>query len=87
MISLFDELSKKIRKEPKITSRSTARQDLGILWFSRRDSLGELWKAAEKSAAVMENSNGETLRAIFPAFERELPENFLMAGAQIGRPQ
>ena len=48
MISLCDELLERIRQDPRVTKRGGARQDLGLLLFSRREELNELWKAAER---------------------------------------
>ena len=47
MSSLYDELSKKLEKDPRLTKRGGARYDLGLLLFNARDSLRELWDAAD----------------------------------------
>ena len=47
MSSLYDDLSEKLKKDPKLTRRGGARYDLGLLLFNARDSLHELWKAAD----------------------------------------
>ena len=46
MSSLYDDLSEKLRKDPRLTKRGGARYDLGLLLFNARDSLRELWDAA-----------------------------------------
>ncbi len=47
MGSLYDDLSEKLKKDPRLTRRGGARYDLGLLLFDSRDSLRELWAAAE----------------------------------------
>ncbi len=51
MISLYDELSEKLKKDPRLTKRGGARFDLSLLLFNARDSLRELWKAADIEVA------------------------------------
>ena len=48
MSSLYDELSQKLQKDPRLTKRGGARYDLGLLLFNARDSLHELWEAADR---------------------------------------
>ena len=50
MKSLYDELSEKIRQDPRLTKRVGPRQDIGLLLFADRDNLNELWKAADRIA-------------------------------------
>ena len=47
MSSLYDDLSEKLKKDPRLTKRGGARYDLGLLLFNARDSLRELWDAAD----------------------------------------
>jgi len=47
MSSLYDDLSEKLKKDPRLTKRGGARYDLGLLLFNARDSLRELWEAAD----------------------------------------
>lgn len=47
MISLYDDLSEKLKKDPRLTKKGGARFDLSLLLFNARDSLRELWEAAE----------------------------------------
>ena len=47
MSSLYDELAEKLRKDPRLTKRGGARFDLSLLLFNARDSLRELWDAAD----------------------------------------
>ena len=48
MSSLYDDLSEKLKKDPRLTKRGGARYDLGLLLFNARDSLRELWEAADR---------------------------------------
>lgn len=52
MNSLYGELLEKINKDPRLTKRGGARQDLGLLLFNARDSLYELWKVADRCVRV-----------------------------------
>ena len=47
MSSLYDDLCEKLRKDPRLTKRGGARFDLSLLLFNARDSLRELWEAAD----------------------------------------
>jgi hypothetical protein len=48
MSSLYDDLTEKLRKDPRLTKRGGARYDLGLLLFNARDSLHALWEAADR---------------------------------------
>jgi hypothetical protein len=50
MTSLFDDLSDRLRKDPRLTRRGGPRADLGLLLFNARDDLRDLWAAAERCA-------------------------------------
>lgn len=50
MSSLYDDLSEKLKQDPRVTKRGGARYDLGLLLFNARDSLRELWAAADRYA-------------------------------------
>jgi len=73
LTSLFDELNDKVRKDPRLTKLNMARADLGLLLFNARDTICELWKAAEAevATATREGRNAplaaavEKLRPIF----------------------
>jgi len=56
MSSLYEELCEKLKKDPRLTKRGGARYDLGLLLFNARDSLRELWEAAESE--VLETRSG-----------------------------
>lgn len=47
MNSLYDELTEKLKRDPRLTKPSVARFDLGLLLFNAGDALRELWAAAE----------------------------------------
>jgi hypothetical protein len=63
MISIFDELSDKIGQNGGRGSRDGARRDLGLLLFAERDSIRELWKAAERCASILGAEASLDLRA------------------------
>lgn len=72
MDSLYDELSEKLKAQSSATRRSTVRADIGLLLFSNRDALRDLWRAAEQhkrihDAASLEDLHNavEKLRVLF----------------------
>jgi hypothetical protein len=70
--SLFDELSAKLAKDPRLTKRGGPRVDLGLLLFNARDDVRALWTAAEATARAGAASPEletavERLRPIFGA--------------------
>lgn len=50
MTSLFDDLSEKLAKDPRLTKRGGPRVDLSLLLFNARDSVRDLWIAASRCA-------------------------------------
>ncbi len=48
MSSLYDDLSEKLKKDPRLTKKGGARYDLGLLLFNARDFLNELWETADR---------------------------------------
>ena len=48
MSSLYDELSEKLKQDPRLTKRGGARYDLGLLLFDLREPMRELWSAADR---------------------------------------
>jgi hypothetical protein len=52
MKSLYDELAEKLKQDPRLTKRSGARFDLGLLLFNAGDALRELWAAADAELAA-----------------------------------
>jgi len=47
MSSLYEDLSEKLKKDPRLTKRGGARYDISLLLFNARDSLRKLWEAAD----------------------------------------
>ena len=48
MSSLYEDLTEKLAKDPRLTKRGGPRVDLSLLLFNARESLNELWKAADR---------------------------------------
>ena len=69
--SLFDELSDKLRKDPRLTKKGGPRVDLSLLLFNARDDLKALWDAAEHDVAAAKQA-GRT-SALEPAVEALRP--------------
>lgn len=70
--SLFDELSEKLAKDPRLTKRGGPRVDLSLLLFNARADVRALWAAAEATACAGAASPDleiavERLRPIFGA--------------------
>jgi len=64
MNSLYDELSEKLRKEPSFTKRGGPRADIGMLLFSERDALRDLWRAADRHVRLQDPPVLSDLRAV-----------------------
>lgn len=64
--SLFDELTDKLRKDPRLTKKGGPRVDLSLLLFNARDDLQALWAAAEQdvAAATREGRTSPLERAV-----------------------
>jgi len=62
MISVYDELSEKIKRDPRLTRQGGPRQDLGIILFAEREAIDELWRAAERCTASAEGADFAELR-------------------------
>ena len=63
MSSLYDELSEKLKKDPRRTKTGGARYDLGLLLFNARDSLRDLWQAAD---AEVSKTRGQVQQSPIP---------------------
>lgn len=61
MISLYDELSGKLERESGAARRSGARADIGLLLFSNRNALRDLWLAAERQQKKRDAASWEGL--------------------------
>ena len=62
MNSLYDELSERLKKDPRLTRRGGPRVDIGLLLLSNRDALRDLWIAAEKSERLRDPESSVTLQ-------------------------
>ena len=62
MISLYDDLSEKLRKDPRLTKRGGARYDLGLLLFNAREPLYGLWTAADQYVRLHDTKSVDDLR-------------------------
>lgn len=51
MTSLYEELSAKLARDPRLTKKGGARADLGLLLFNARDDVRALWEAAAAEVA------------------------------------
>jgi hypothetical protein len=73
MTSLYDELSEKIKQNPGLTKRGGARADLGLLLFNARDSLRDLWEAAEHEIVESKSKGHQSSELLKTAVERLRP--------------
>ena len=63
MNSLYDELTEKVKREPRVSKPTVARFDLTLLLFNAGDSLRELWLAAEAElSAARQEERAPTTR-------------------------
>jgi hypothetical protein len=69
-MSLYDALSKKLEQDPRLIKRGGARPDLGLLLFNARESLHELWKAADRYTRSPDDA---ALRALQAAVDELRP--------------
>ena len=70
MSSLYDDLSEKLQKDPRLTKRGGARYDIGLLLFNARDSLRQLWAAADRYVRFRD---AEALSDLHDAVEKLRP--------------
>ena len=73
MSSLYDDLSEKIKKDPILTKRGGARFDLSLLLFNARDSLQELWIAADIEVAKTRSESYSPSECLEAAVEKLRP--------------
>lgn len=73
MNSLYDELSEKLKKDPRLTKRGGARFDLGLLLFNARDSVRELWEVAESEVIEAGKENHHPSERLKSAVEQLRP--------------
>lgn len=70
MSSLYDDVSARLQKDPGRTKRGVARFDLSLLLFNARDSLCELWQAADR---CLQSRDGKALDDLRAAVEQLRP--------------
>jgi len=73
MISLYGDLCEKLRKDPRLTKRGGARFDLSLLLFNARDSLRELWEAAESEVIEAKRTGHHPSERLEAAIENLRP--------------
>jgi hypothetical protein len=73
MSSLYDELSDKLKKDPRRTKIGGARYDLGLLLFNARDSLCELWQAADAEISNARHEVHQSPSSLEAAVEKLRP--------------
>lgn len=73
MPSLFDELTEKLRKDPRLTRRGGPRVDLSLLLFNARGDLRELWHAAHREVAEAQRAGRPPPEALAAAVDRLRP--------------
>jgi len=70
MRSLYDDLSEKLKQDPRLTKRGGARFDMSLLLFNFRDDLHELWLAADR---YLQSRGGDDLDHLYSAVEKLRP--------------
>jgi hypothetical protein len=70
MSSLYDELSERLAEDPRLSRRGGPRVDLSLLLFNARDSIRELWDAADRH---MQTGDKEALGDLRDAVEALRP--------------
>ncbi|NTV14902.1 MAG: hypothetical protein HGA96_13380 [Desulfobulbaceae bacterium] len=73
MISLYEELSEKLKQDPRLTKRGGPRYDLSLLLFNARDSLRELWDAAELEVTATKGKAQQPSESLAAAVEKLRP--------------
>ena len=71
--SLYDELSEKLRQDPRLARRGGPRFDLSLLLFNARDDVGRLWHAAEAEIAERRRTGALVSEELTPAVEALRP--------------
>lgn len=68
--SLYEELSEKLRRDPRLTKRGGPRVDLSLLLFNAREDVHALWRAAEQEVAAGRSAGAlaQALEALRPVF-------------------
>ena len=71
--SLFDELTEKLNKDPRLTKRGGPRVDLSLFLFNARDTIRDLWSAADAVIADAKIYGNENPKALVSAVEKLRP--------------
>ena len=74
-MSLYDELTEKLTKEPRLTKKGGPRVDLSLLLFNARADVHALWLAAEGEVARA-NAEGRPVPEILAAAVEQLKPIF-----------
>lgn len=67
MKSLYEEVSEKLAKDPRLTKRGGARFDMSLLLFNSRDAINELWITADR---YIQSRDGDDVRDLRNAVEK-----------------
>lgn len=73
MTSLYDDLSEKLQKDPRLTKRGGPRVDLSLLLFNARDALHDLWVAADREVTHALNDGRVPSPSLEAAVEKLRP--------------
>lgn len=73
MTSLYDDLSEKLKKDPRLTKKGGARFDLSLLLFNARDFLRELWEAADNEVTKASSEGHHPPERLEAAVEKLRP--------------
>lgn len=70
MSSLYDELCEKVKMNPKVSRPGVAKFDLSLLLFNERESLHELWQAADR---LCQSADSATLSELHVSVDKLRP--------------
>jgi hypothetical protein len=73
MSSLYDELSEKLKQDPRLTKKGGPRVDLSLLLFNARDSLRDLWDAANLEVTAAKSAGHPPSELLEAAVEKLRP--------------
>lgn len=71
--SLYQELTEKLKKDPRLTKRGGPRVDLSLLLFNAREAVHELWGAAEREVTRAKSEGRSPSEALAAAVEQLRP--------------
>jgi len=73
MPSLYDQLCEKLARDPRLTKRGGPRYDLSLLLFNARESVRQLWDAAEAELVEAERAGRPLPEALARAVDELRP--------------